>query len=118
MTIRRPKHGQSPAHKRSPRQEAALAKRHGGTRVPGSGNQYRKGDVKIPKLSIIEAKCTADKSFRVNFGDIAKLETEALGSGVLPIMHIEFVDLNGKVLNACYVIPKWSFDILLDKAKS
>lgn len=77
--------------KDSQRQERALAKVLQGSVNAGSGNGWvRKGDVRSDK-ELWECKITSAKSFSLKQADLAKLNTQALMDGRIPIFLIEFM---------------------------
>lgn len=101
----------SVAHERSLKQEIELAKRGGGSRVPGSGSAYQKGDVKgYNGIFRIEAKTTTKKSFSVTREMIRKIQDAALPNGELPAIVIEFIDEQGKPEMEVAVVPTWLLD--------
>lgn len=102
---------QSVAHRRSPKQEQALAKRGNGKRTPGSGNGQHKGDVmKFHGILRIEAKCTKAKSFSITRDMICKIEDAALPNGELPAIIVEFIDDKGKPTHEIAVVPTYVLD--------
>lgn len=102
---------QSPAHRRSPKQESMLAKRGKGKLTPGSGNKTHKGDViKYNGIFRIEAKCTNNKSFSVTRDMIKKIEDAALPAGELPAIIIEFIDGRGRPTQEIAVVPTYVLD--------
>lgn len=77
--------------KDSQRQERALAREVLGSVNAGSGNGWvRKGDVRSDK-ELWECKITSAKSFSLKQADLAKLNTQALMDGRIPIFLIEFM---------------------------
>lgn len=103
------------AHNRAPKQEKSLAGRLGGNAVKGSGSGFEKGDVRVHKLSRIEAKCTEKKSFSVTREMVRKIEDAALGSGEVPGIVIEFLDPKGKPEHEVAVVPTWVLEMFLGK---
>ncbi len=73
----------------SQEQEKRIAKRVGGTRNAGSGNQWnRKGDVREEK-KLWEMKRTNSKSITIKYADLEEVRKQAALIGRLPVMHIE-----------------------------
>jgi hypothetical protein len=106
---------QSPAHRRSPKQERELAKRGGGRLTPGSGSGRVKGDVRrFAGVIRIEAKTTSNKSFSVTKEMIDKLENACLPENELPAIIIEFLDERGKPVKEVAVAPTYVFDTLIE----
>lgn len=102
---------QSAAHRRSSKQEQALAKRGKGKVTPGSGNGQHKGDVmQFHGILRIEAKCTAAKSFSITREMIRKIEDAALPNGELPAIVVEFIDKDGKPSHEIAVVPTYVLD--------
>jgi len=102
---------QSAAHRRSAKQEKALAKRGGGKVTPGSGNGKHKGDVmKFHGLLRIEAKCTNKKSFSVTRDMIRKIEDAALPNGELPAIVVEFINGDGRPTHEIAIVPTYVLD--------
>lgn len=102
--------GRSAAHKRSAKQEKELAKRGGGSRVPGSGSSYQKGDVKkFGGIYRVEAKTTSKKSFSITASMIEKITDAALPNGELPAIIVEFIDPDsGKPIHEVAVVPTYA----------
>lgn len=104
---------QTPSHARSRVQEAGLAKRLGGAQVKGSGAGVEKGDVRVKNFVRIEAKTTKNKSFSITEELLDKLEDSVLGSGEVPLFHIEI--LGGK--RKCIVMPEWALELVVEAMK-
>lgn len=81
-------------HDLSRAQELRLAEAAGGRRQPGSGAFWKhKGDVRT-KRWLIEMKRTVNrKSITIKDEWLAKIRTEALGDGRMPLLGFE---LNGR----------------------
>lgn len=77
--------------KRSKLQEKRIAEDLGGKVQKASGaTDFAKGDVRAKDL-LIEAKTTGQKSYRVDVGEITKIQAEALERGASNwAMQIEF----------------------------
>jgi hypothetical protein len=105
------------SHRRSPRQEAELAKRTGGRVTRGSGCGNEKGDIRIKGIARIEAKTTKHKSFSVTQEMLDKIEEAAITSGELPALVIEFLDDKGKPTREVAVVPTWVLGILTQKTR-
>ncbi len=102
------------AQRHSPKQEARTAKEFGGHVTIGSGNKHMKGDVRIPGLARIENKCTSKKSFSITIDMIKKLRDNAIGYGEIPIIQIDFIDSDGKVLEQVAVAPQKLIEALFN----
>lgn len=115
VSDRRNKKNQSPAHRRSLKQERALAIRGGGTLTVGSGNKREKGDIKqYHKVFRVEAKTTTKKSFSVKRDMMEKLEDSSIPAGEFPAIIIEFIDENENVLSEVAVIPTYLLKMIAD----
>lgn len=100
----------TPSHARAKKQESELATRLGGKVQKGSGcGQYQKGDVKVKRVALIEAKTTKHNSFRVTMETLDKLEADSFGSGVVPVLAVELA-LGAKKV---YVVPDWALEGIL-----
>ena len=108
---------QSKAYRASPKLEKKLAKRAGGYRTSGSGNQKEKGDVRVKGVTRIEHKGTKNQSFRVTTEMLEKIELAARGCDEIPIMVIDFLDDRGRSFQKeIAVLPfKDLLDLLHDK---
>lgn len=74
----------------SRKQEESLAESHGGVRHKGSGNQPGyEGDVRVAGMYRMEAKFTANNSYRVTRAELNKIRSEC-SLGESPIFAIEF----------------------------
>ncbi len=103
------------SHLRSPKQEASLAQRLKGTRVPASGAKDVKGDVRVKGVLRIEAKTTKNKSFTVTLEMVKKIEMAAASGGELPALVIEFNDGNGKAICEVAVVPTYVLDEIAER---
>lgn len=103
----------TPSHARSREQEKGLAKQIGGVRVKASGAGVEKGDVRLKNFVRIEAKTTKNKSFSVTEELVEKLEDSVLGSGEVPLFHIEILSGAKK----CIVMPEWALDLIVEALK-
>lgn len=104
------------AYQRSRHQEAAVAKRIGGTTTPASGARDVKGDVQLKRVVRIECKTTAAKSFSVTREMLHKIDGAALSSGEVPAMAIEFVNKSGKPIGSVVIMPEWALDLIANYA--
>lgn len=107
----------SNSHRRSPKQEASLAKTLGGRVTPGSGNKDVKGDVRIRGMARIEAKTTSNKSFSVTREIINKIETTAVNAGEMPVIVVEFTDGFGRALQSVAIVPMYALESLIANQK-
>ena len=98
------------SHRRSRKQEKSLAERLGGRVTAGSGNQMEKGDVRIKGVLRIEAKTTKNRSFSVTLDMVEKIEQAAATGAELPVIAIDFISLQGKVLKSICVCPRYVLD--------
>lgn len=98
------------SHKRSPKQEKEVAARLGGRRTPASGAGVIKGDVRIKGIARVECKTTKHKSFSVTLDMFRKLEENALASGEVPAIIVEFHDNDGRKLGELAVTPTYVLD--------
>ena len=114
--IRRPKDKRGTAHKRTPKQEKATAKRVGGRRIAWSGSKGEKGDVRVERVIRIETKNTTKKSFSVTREMVEKIETAALMSGEAPAIEIEFINDEGKRIAAVAVVPTYVIDHITNES--
>jgi Holliday junction resolvase len=102
----------SPSHQRSREQERECAEKFGGKVTKGSGSGYQKADVQA-ELVRVEAKTTKHDSFRVTVDMIEKLEADAFGADVIPMLEIEL----GLGKKKVYVVPDWAVEMLVDASK-
>ena len=95
-----PKRHSTERLRRSRKQEHDLAaKLSGGSRVPGSGNQWHsKGDVKSDSL-LVECKTTEKASYRLSLDTLKTAELEAIMAGKLGVLQIEIQGRRYAVLN-------------------
>ncbi len=103
----------SQAYRRSPKQEAELAKRYKGRKISRSGAGPRKGDT-TNKVVRIEAKTTSKDSFRVTKKMIEVINNAAIAMDEIPCIVVEFLDENGKPEMEVAVIPTSYLDIIGD----
>lgn len=115
---RKARKNQSPAHRRSLKQEKKLAVEGGGTLTPGSGNKKEKGDV-MHYFGVfrIEAKCTSNKSFSVTREMIEKIEDATSRTGEIPAIMIEFIDEDENVLHEVAVVPAYALREIADRVR-
>lgn len=106
-------HGNA-SYRRSRKQEQALAGRLGGRVTAASGSLQEKGDVRIKGVLRIEAKTTMHKSFSVTMDMIRKIEEAASSGDELPVIAIDFISPQGKVLKSVCVCPLYVLDALKD----
>lgn len=99
----------SPSHNRAKVQEAECAHRFGGKVTKGSGSGYQKGDVHA-RMVRVECKTTKHRSFSVTMDMIDKLEADAFGADVIPMLEVELALGEKKV----YVLPDWAVELMLD----
>ena len=106
------------SHIRAPKQEAELAKRLEGHKVPGSGAGSQKGDVKKAfGIFRVEAKTTKNKSFSVSRKMIEKIEEAALTTNELPVIIIEFIDEYGNPEKEIAVLPTYALECIANGDK-
>lgn len=110
--LNRDKEHGTPAYRRSSKQERQLAIKVGGRVTAGSGNQIEKGDVRVKGVLRIEAKTTQNKSFSVTIDMIEKIESAAATGGEMPVIAIDFISLQGKVIKSVCVCPSYVLDVL------
>ena len=79
-------------HKASRRQEERIAKATGGRRTPGSGNGFRKNDVRTSEMSF-EMKYTGKKQYTLKASELEQGEKHAIMDGREFAFGIE---LNGR----------------------
>lgn len=103
----------SVAARRSPKQEKDLAGRFGGKVIRGSGRGNEKGDVRIKGVLRIEAKTTSKASFSVTKEMVQKIEMQAITSGEVPAIIVEFLGSNGKPEHEVAVVPVWVLNSLI-----
>lgn len=102
------------SQRRSKRQEEEAATRLGGRVTKQSGGGiFEKGDVRVTGLLRLEAKTTKHKSFSVTEAMIAKIETQSMTCGEVPVMEIEI----GGGTSRVYVVPTWALDGLITELK-
>lgn len=96
------------AQRRSPRQEADIARR-GGIPTPGSGSgPTHKADVRnYCGVFRVEAKTTSHRSFSIKLSDWQKVEDAAYPNREEPMMIIEFLDESGQPIKELAVVPLW-----------
>src|SRR6187402_1984414 len=87
---------QSKGYHRSSKQERQIAKRLGARLTPRSGAGTTKGDVIIPSVVRIEAKCTQAGSFRLTTKMIDTIVNASIACDEIPALIIEFLDTAGK----------------------
>lgn len=97
---------------RSKFQEKELAKRIGGKTIIASGALDTKGDVRKKRVLRIEAKTTANDSFRVTTQMMGKIEQAALSADELPALVVEFLDAKGKVRGSVAVVPTYILEMM------
>lgn len=105
----------TPSHRRAKKQEAELARRFGGTLVPGSGaGRNQKGDVKKCANGTvrIEAKTTKNKSFSITREMARKIQDASLTHNELPAIIVEFVDELGRPEMELAVVPTYAIQLL------
>ena len=104
-----------PSKIRAPKQERELAGKLGGKTTPGSGSKAVKGDVRIKGLARVEAKCTRRKSFSLTLDTIEKIEDGAAScaEGEIPVIHVEFLDAQGRRVKGLYVLRESDVEELL-----
>jgi hypothetical protein len=105
------------SHRRSPKQERALAERSNGRLVPGSGSGYQKGDIQVKRLLRIEAKTTKADSFRVTRSMVEKITEAGILHDEFPAIVVEFVDEQGRPEHELLVMPGYVLDHLLELAR-
>lgn len=88
---------QSPAYRRSKKQEKRIARKLGAQTVSGSGAGAIKGDVRLRHVTRLEAKTTDHKSFRVTSDMFEKLQLNAAGADELPVIAIEMPGPDGRL---------------------
>jgi hypothetical protein len=98
------------SHRRAPKQEREVAERLGGRRTSASGAKDVKGDVRIRGIARIECKTTKHKSFSVSLAMLEKLEENALLTGEVPAIIIEFNDNDGRKRGEVAVVPTYVLD--------
>lgn len=106
-----------PAQRRSSVQEHNLAKKVGGSTTLGSGSKAQKGDVRVPKITRLEAKCTSKRSFRVDLETIRKIEDAGLPNDEIPAIVVEFIDQHQNVIGEVAVIPTYALYDLIERTK-
>lgn len=104
-----------PAYRHSKKQEKSLASRLKGSLVPGSGSGLVKGDVRVQGVIRVEAKATSYRSFSVTLDMIDKIESAAASGGELPVIAIDFIGEDGKVIKQVCVCPSYVLDALVDR---
>ena len=82
--------------RKTQRNEARVAKDHGGMRTPRSGAGHIKGDGRVKGKYRIENKETDNLSYRFHIDEWASLTSEALKAGEVPIFHITITDRLGR----------------------
>lgn len=95
------------SHKRSKKQEKALAGRVGGKLTPASGARDVKGDVRVKGILRIEAKTTKRRSFSVTLDMIAQIEDAAVSTGEMPVIIVEFITPEGKPIKEVAICPTY-----------
>jgi hypothetical protein len=101
------------------RQEKRLGKILDGRRRSGSGsNKLAPGDA-IGTRGLGEAKQTAAKSISIKRAWLAKIEAEAMGEGLVPVFHFEFIGADGDpecrhMTPGWGVVPDWFLKRLLE----
>lgn len=112
----RNKQAKSKGYLNAPKQEKKLAKRIHAWRVPGSGSGKQKGDVRAKGIARVECKCTQKKSFSITREMLDKIDVAAGATGEIPIIHVEFLDEDGKIETDCAVVPMWVLERLISDA--
>ena len=88
------------------RQENHLAEMIGGRRQPGSGNKpWEHGDAYASGSYVAEAKLTVRKQYTVRLDTLAKLRGEC-GQGEKPLLHLQFIEPSGCILDSWVLIPE------------
>lgn len=104
-------HGNA-SYRRSRKQEREIAGRLGGRVTAASGSLQEKGDVRVKGVLRIEAKTTMHKSFSVTMDMVRKIEEAAASGDELPVIAIDFISPQGKVLKSVCVCPAYVLDAL------
>lgn len=88
------------------KQDRRVAKRLGGTVVPGSGRlPGRKGDVRVDKRRLlIENKATDKASLSIRATWLRKIEKEAMAVGLTPAVSLTIGDIEWVLL------PVWALE--------
>ena len=102
------------SHGHAPQQERKLAARLGGKVTKASGALDEKGDVRITGVVRIEAKCTKHASFSITRDMLRKIEEAAFAHGEVPVIAVDFLDAQGKVIGSVAVMPQYALDTLLE----
>lgn len=107
----------SNSHRRSKRQEKQLSLAMSAKQTPASGSRDVKGDLRIKRVTRIEAKTTDKKSFSVTREMVDKIETAAVTSGEVPAIIVEFNDGISRALKSVAIIPLYALQTLLENQK-
>ena len=108
----------SRSHEHSPKQEARIAKSVRGRPVAGSGAGWEKGDVRKEGFVRIEAKTTLKKSFAVSRKLIEKIEDEATGCAEMPAIALDFLNPDGTVDKAVYIVPAYALEEIIRRGST
>jgi len=107
----------SASHANASKQESKQVKVLGGEAVRGSGCGFDKADTKIKDVLRLECKSTINKSFSVTKKILDKVNNACMGTEI-PAVHVELVNKDsGDVTDACYIIPVWAMEILINNQK-
>ena len=115
LSVPKNKGGTTESHRYAREQEKAAADLIGGRVTPGSGNGYQKGDARRRKLVRVECKCTSHISFRVTREMMDKLQEGVFGSGEVPVLQVDMLDVDGDRHDRFYVISEWAMEDLLER---
>lgn len=102
------------AKTRSIKQESTRAKKLGGYVTKGSGNGREKGDVRKRGVVRVECKTTTKNSFSVTLEMLNKIHMAAITCNELPVLEVEFIDSQGKVLRSVCIVPSYFIDEVFD----
>lgn len=79
------------ASRMSASQEDRVARELGGYITPNSGAGSTKGDVRLRDIARVECKSTEKDKFLLSFKIIEKIRKEALASGEVPLLQLDFI---------------------------
>lgn len=115
MPLKVPKHKRDHvARTRSAKQEKERAKKVSGYVTAGSGNKREKGDVRKRGVMRIECKTTTKASFSVTQDMLNKIYDAALPCNEVPVIEIEFINDQGKILRSVAVVPTYIIQEILE----
>ncbi len=102
----------------SEKQEKKVAKELKAQQTRGSGRGNEKMDSRLKGFFRVDNKCTQALSYSLKLKDLKKYELDTLGFKEWPMIQLEFISEDAKLLGAYAVIPYYALLELLDASTS